>query len=581
MTWPNSYRRKDLWRASWFTAMNSVITLTLTGVAGSMLLTSAFQQGAAQIAGVVISQAGSDSGRPVSHANVALSAGSRFAQQTTDNEGRFAFSDLHPGRYALRASKAGYLDSELGAFRSGESGTPVNVQPGEQISGLRVSLFRAGAISGVLRTAQGEPATDVPVAVRSLSVNRGVSRAALTRAISDRLGQYRVHGLSSGEYLVSAAPAQSGATGALPTFFPGTTDPDLAVKVTVAAGDERDRMDFSLAPPGRERLTGTVVDLRGSAVPGANIRVETPFDVLRQTSADASGNFVVLGLHAGRYSVTATRNERPTSVQPRSDPTWALLEERVNGWAQQEIEIPHGTADVTLRMHPPVTFSGSVRLIGSSSNAVPSGGTITLASLTRQQLPLTAAVDGGAFQIRGIVPGRYRLELSGPRDRPWILTSAEAAGRSLLAGPLQFDFSTGDLNGVVVSASTDLSGLTGVLSESTGGPAVDFWVAVVPADPSHWHSGDPRLVRTRPATNGEFVFDGIPAGEYLLAVFGDGASGDWQEVAFLSKLAQSGLKVVLRSGGRTVQHIRIGGAAGSDASHRRDVRPQTGPQRRR
>jgi hypothetical protein len=64
-------------------------------------------------------------------------------------------------------------------------------------------------------------------------------------------------------------------------------------------------------------------------------------------------------------------------------------------------------------------------------------------------------------------------------------------------------------------------------------------------------------VRTRPATNGQYLFEAIPAGEYLLAVFGDIHPRDWQDAWFLASLSGQAVRVQAPAGARATQDIRI------------------------
>jgi hypothetical protein len=170
---------------------------------------------------------------------------------------------------------------------------------------------------------------------------------------------------------------------------------------------------------------------------------------------------------------------------------------------------------------------------------------------------MTQASDGGNFRITGIAPGRYRLDVQVKGDGTWWLKSAEAAGRSLLAGPLVVESGADSKPSARLVLSRARSALTGTLLDQAGQPAIEYWVAAFPADRRLWHPGSPRLVRTRPGTNGAYVFERMPAGEHLLAVFGDMGAADWQEPLFLQSLAASGVRVVTRGGERTVQDVRI------------------------
>ena len=104
------------------------------------------------------------------------------------------------------------------------------------------------------------------------------------------------------------------------------------------------------------------------------------------------------------------------------------------------------------------------------------------------------------------------------------MKSADAGGRSLLGGPLVFESGYDSFRLLLSRARSEL---TGTLLDQAGKPATAYWVAAFPADRVYWHPGSPRIVRVRPAINGEYLFEAIPAGDYLLAVFGDIHPRDW------------------------------------------------------
>ena len=64
-------------------------------------------------------------------------------------------------------------------------------------------------------------------------------------------------------------------------------------------------------------------------------------------------------------------------------------------------------------------------------------------------------------------------------------------------------------------------------------------------------------MRTRPATNGEYLFDAIPVGDYLVAVFGDIHPNHWHDASFLASLSAQAVRVRVSAEAPAVQDLRI------------------------
>jgi hypothetical protein len=162
----------------------------------------------------------------------------------------------------------------------------------------------------------------------------------------------------------------------------------------------------------------------------------------------------------------------------------------------------------------------------------------------------------GQFAFDRVPPGEYGLTVSLPAETRWWLKSATASGRSLLAGPLVLGSGPG-ITDAVLTLSRDRGDLSGMLTGRNGLPHTEYWVAVIPIDVSVRHAESPQILRTRPATNGRFVFNQMPAGEYALAVFGDLGAGEWRTPEILSSLVAGGIKVAVTAGASVQQDVRI------------------------
>src|SRR5688572_580488 len=103
-----------------------------------------------------------DTGQPLRRVRVRLDGGSDFELQeprstTTDDEGRYELARLTAGRYQLSASKGGYVSVQYGQRRPFESGRPVDLQDGQVLDKVDVSLPRGGVVTGRVVDEAGEP----------------------------------------------------------------------------------------------------------------------------------------------------------------------------------------------------------------------------------------------------------------------------------------------------------------------------------------------------------------------------------------------------------------------------------------
>ena len=71
---------------------------------------------------------------------------------------------------------------------------------------------------------------------------------------------------------------------------------------------------------------------------------------------------------------------------------------------------------------------------------------------------------------------------------------------------------------------------------------------------AEWQS--PRILQTRPSSDGRFIFR-LPPGEYLIGAVTDVEQNEWFEPAFLETVAAASIKLSLGEGEKKVQHIRL------------------------
>ena len=284
--------------------------------------------GAAQLSGRVVEEG---TGAPVSSAVVILlpqprNAGGPLPQAITDQDGRYTFEGMAPGRYRVDVVKAGILPPAEPAKVPNAT-----LAAGQVIDDWNVSVRKGGAIAGRILDQFGQPLVDVMVravprsatgaAPSQATVNSPFSRDPMAQGFSTNdLGEFRVFGLAPGEYLLTATPQQrfgfqnsSTDTSLLAsTFYPGVSDAAAAQTIVVTAGETAGSVEFRLLTTPGFSVSGVVVDQAGMPMVGAMVMLRGDprsgvaiMGPVGQSSTDANGMFLLRNVPSGSYYAMA------------------------------------------------------------------------------------------------------------------------------------------------------------------------------------------------------------------------------------------------------------------------------------
>jgi hypothetical protein len=130
---------------------------------------------------------------PVPHARVMLTKidgglhDLRVAE--ADDRGRFAVRGVGPGSYHISAQHDAFVRAD---------GVSVAVAAGQAIRGVTVEMTPTAVITGRILDEFGDPVARVYV--------RATLKESTFETMSNDLGEYRLHGLRPGSYILSAAP---------------------------------------------------------------------------------------------------------------------------------------------------------------------------------------------------------------------------------------------------------------------------------------------------------------------------------------------------------------------------------------
>lgn len=290
----------------------------------------------------------------------------------SDLDGRFTFEGLPTDAYRVGAAKAPYIADA------------VSVGDGEPV----VTLQRGGVITGRVVDPSGQPRrlTQLRVSGPALPAPKIVS--------TDRNGDYRIHSLVSGAYVVEVTngeptqaevQAQTGQTVVAPTM---TSAPPAPGPGPVINGQPF-RTDL---PAGTASIIGQVVDERTRApIADIGVTVQRTNTSLR---TDVSGYFRLQNIAAGEYAIRV------------SDPNYTATSAALVPVAEGELVSGIVVTAATLG-----TLSGVVRdavgdpVVGMRVQAFRPQMMATIELLFPRGADATD--DLGAYSVGGLPPGDY------------------------------------------------------------------------------------------------------------------------------------------------------------------------------
>ena len=158
----------------------------------------------------------------------------------------------------------------------------------------------------------------------------------------------------------------------------------------------------------------------------------------------------------------------------------------------------------------------------------------------------------GRFTIAGVPAGRYTFRI----DAGEYLKSATISGEDTLDAVLDFAGDR-DVTDAVLTVTDQMGEVTGTLTNSAGKPALDYTIIIAPTDSRYWTPESRRIMSARPAVNGEYGFEGLPAGSYGISVVTDLEQGALNDPEFLRALSQTAVPVLLTDKGRITQALRV------------------------
>jgi hypothetical protein len=236
-------------------------------------------------------------------------------------------------------------------------------------------------------------------------------------------------------------------------------------------------------------------------------------------------------------------------------------------WASADIALNGGSpTEIALTLQPAATVNGQLVFEGT---AVPPPSDLSRVSVRLFEVGpglsgTVSKVDAaGAVSITGVVPGRFTVSASVPGGLPptgagWSVRSVTVGGSDVT--DRAFDISAAGASDLVVTFTSQVSELSGTLTTAAGAEETDYFVIAIPADRAYWQPSSRRIVSTRPDGKGRYVFRGLPAGDYRIAVTTDLVARDLQEVSTLESLLPQSFPVSIATGERKTLNNKKSGS---------------------
>jgi hypothetical protein len=520
------------------------------------------QTGTARIRGRVVA---AQTGAPLRRAQVTLGVPASQARSTiTDSDGRFELDQLPAGRYAVVASKTGFVTLQYGQRRSADATEFIVLADGERRDSVDLALPRGGVIAVRVTDDFGDAMPGAQVQVQRYQYGPDGQRRLNSvfvlgnigpNATDDR-GEVRMYGLPPGEYVVSAmlrnqgfpsTPDRALNDGFALTYHPGTINAADAQTITVSIAEET-HVEFALSSARLSRVTGTAVDSQGRPAAGSFVNVVT-----RQGNGISSsgggqvapdGSFTLNGIAPGEYSLEIRTQPRlgttdgmefgSTSIVAAGDEITGVRivtgrGATISGRVIFEGTRPQSPSDQgPLRVFPNPADPSRPFMIGGIGTDSRNNGTVD---------------ENGNFQLAGL-SGRVFLLVSAAG---WVIKSISLDGEDVTDEPLEL---TGkqSVAGVVIRLTDKLTQISGKVSDARGQGARECTVVFQTAE-AHETVVASRLLRmVRCDSKGSFQMRGMRPGRYVVTVVTSIEQGQQFEPEFQKQLRSAGQSFAIREG---------------------------------
>lgn len=491
----------------------------------------------------------------------------------TDGAGHFLFDGVDPGRYILSISRNGFVNQQYSPQGSSRQSSPLDLAAGQKLKQLVVKLSPQGVISGRVLDEDGEPLANANVMCMVLGYQRGRKQLmGRNGASTDDRGEFRLHGLSPGKYILSATYRPPGsadrvatrAPGTEPveqmyptTFYPNTRGPENASRIEIAPGAQITGLTMTLQRVKAVHVSGHVntsaikQPARNSnvmLVPRDNAGLGTDGMTRVGGRLDPRGNFMIRGVAPGSYLLRADSNDESGRLS-----------------ARMPLEVGDSNIDgIELNLQPPGQIHGHV--------VVEENGDLAGATLSVTLRPKTNGPGmGGAgaqlnadhtFVVQNITQDAFDISVNGLPDG-FYLKSIRMGQQDVTETGV--DFSQGvSADEMTIVVNPNGGEVDGTVQNSQGEIAAGAIATLIPEEA---HRSTFWLYKTANTDqNGHFTMKGVRPGKYSVYAWDDMDSGAYQDPDFVRPHESAGEKLSIDAGAHQNVQLKSIPAENNNAS---------------
>jgi hypothetical protein len=280
-------------------------------------------------------------------------------------------------------------------------------------------------------------------------------------------------------------------------------------------------VSIRLKPGPTTRIEGRLTGYQNTTVVPGQVIVQPPDDSVsfaRTVPIEKDGRFVIPGLAKGKYRLL---------VAPRRGPDPLM-------WADEPVTIiGEPVRRLVIPLQPTLAIGGEFSFKGRPAMLYDTRTFLTInaeympdRSDIRGLWPLawTSVLPDGKFAITGLVPGQYRISVSGAEPWGWRPKSALYLGApgegarlepiDLFDAPITIERGR-NVFGVTIEMTNLTTTVAGKVESVTGRPVSRAAVTVFSVDSRFWTPGSRRYRSVVTDAEGAFRIEGLPEGDYL------------------------------------------------------------------
>lgn len=520
----------------------------------------------ASLEGTVVKE---PSGEPLKKAVVELIAenqeeGGNYTA-TSDQDGHFRIANIQPGRYKLFVERPGYIEVDKQRRRS--QGVSLSLDSGQELEGEILHMLPAAVITGRILDEDGDPVPNAEVVVsRRTFADRGPKFETAAGTQTNDLGEYRVGGLLTGKYYVSASapvsfqsivPPQSTFdeagtklpdTAYVTTYYPSATDRAQAAALDLHSGDDTP-VNFSLVRTHTAHLRGSIVGFGPGMKVLVMLRSHDTQTIMIVSEVDKQGKFDIPHVPPGSYSLI-------TTIETEAETRSGVMQVDVGDSDIEGLHISHSpTATVRGRIHSKNADTSSAQYV--ALRRMDDGEEYFEAFTIAQDvggLPFSRAKSDGSFEFKNVTPGLYEVEVSSDsRD------AGDTYVESVTVGSKEFVENGLPVNGgntlVDITLASGAGMLEGSATNEKKEPVANTVVVAVPD--TKYRKRKSHYQKASTDQLGRFKLRGLRPGNYTLFVWEMLEEDQYLDPEFLKKFEDQSTAIKVEKASRQTVALKV------------------------